>query len=530
MKKVIIKNLLVAVCLIMSVGAWAQSFVQISNEIWPVNGSCVPPSISYSGNLTMQVKLINSSAVTCATYPSGYWVLEKSTTSSSSGFSQVTGTLVNYFSTTPPAYYDPYNLAGKVLPEYGTGWYRVRVRFTNAGSNCTLPSTGYAEGYSTVKQYTSLYYEPTNVAFTVDGNAVSTSSATYSTAFSCSNLTLNISATGTNAPGLQMKVDAQKVGGSLYTSNWIAYTANYTGLKSIIGAANLGGDFNITVSFKSSCNTNIASTVRYVKISTAPTGNFQVGYYNGTNVWVSHGTAGNLCGSPITTCNSQLVLGGGTGSSYGAITGVKLKLEKLTGGTYTSPVYSTVFDGTTSSYPIWNYNGTINSWATLNVPVQSYCQGVDPTNALVTAFFNQYILGAAGTQFRLTANIYHSCTTTPLVQTAYITKNVGCKKDDSNESEFIESVKNMIENTANTNTDFQLSPNPSANNVIVTFNNSYNKDAVITVIDIQGKKISLPTIQLSTNQIQMDVSSLQKGIYFVQADNNNITTKKLVIE
>ena len=80
------------------------------------------------------------------------------------------------------------------------------------------------------------------------------------------------------------------------------------------------------------------------------------------------------------------------------------------------------------------------------------------------------------------------------------------------------------------NNEFQLYPNPAKGIVLISLNNNQFIDKVI-FYDLEGKKIkSLSNV--NTFQTNVDVSTLAKGIYFVEitTENHFKQTKKLIIQ
>jgi hydroxymethylpyrimidine pyrophosphatase-like HAD family hydrolase len=74
---------------------------------------------------------------------------------------------------------------------------------------------------------------------------------------------------------------------------------------------------------------------------------------------------------------------------------------------------------------------------------------------------------------------------------------------------------------------FELFPNPSNFNTNLKFEEMGNYD--IVVLNLNGKKI----IEKSLEQVfeySLDISSLNKGVYFVKVSNQNniVSTKKLI--
>jgi len=95
------------------------------------------------------------------------------------------------------------------------------------------------------------------------------------------------------------------------------------------------------------------------------------------------------------------------------------------------------------------------------------------------------------------------------------------------DSQFVEESLSVSENDF---ISFDLLPNPANEIVTITLNSQNSGKVVASVIDIQGKQI-LETHILDGTQIQLDVSDIQSGMYFVKISTNNRNlVKKLIIE
>ncbi len=79
--------------------------------------------------------------------------------------------------------------------------------------------------------------------------------------------------------------------------------------------------------------------------------------------------------------------------------------------------------------------------------------------------------------------------------------------------------------------DFIISPNPATNNVEIQVQNTSETIESISITDVLGKTIRSVNA-ISNNQVQIDVSSLSQGIYYVEITTTNHLkqVKKLVIE
>ena len=77
---------------------------------------------------------------------------------------------------------------------------------------------------------------------------------------------------------------------------------------------------------------------------------------------------------------------------------------------------------------------------------------------------------------------------------------------------------------------FKLYPNPAKDMVTVTLSQNILNTTDISLIDIQGKTINIPKKEFNST-VELDVSSLNSGMYFIQLrSGNNIITEKLVVE
>ncbi len=78
-------------------------------------------------------------------------------------------------------------------------------------------------------------------------------------------------------------------------------------------------------------------------------------------------------------------------------------------------------------------------------------------------------------------------------------------------------------------TDFKMYPNPAKNHVKITLNAFVDDNLKLSVYDIQGKAVNLNSVYENT-WIDLDVSRLKSGLYFVHLTNKETsTTQKLII-
>lgn len=85
-------------------------------------------------------------------------------------------------------------------------------------------------------------------------------------------------------------------------------------------------------------------------------------------------------------------------------------------------------------------------------------------------------------------------------------------------------IKNQVQNE-----NFSIYPNPAKDFITIDFNNNYINH--LSVFDIHGKEVISTDANQKEHSITVNVSSLSKGIYFVQIKTNNgIVNKKIIIK
>ena len=83
---------------------------------------------------------------------------------------------------------------------------------------------------------------------------------------------------------------------------------------------------------------------------------------------------------------------------------------------------------------------------------------------------------------------------------------------------------------SNLNTQILVYPNPASSNVTVRLSESLHDNASISITDVNGKIIFQQNIHSSESIVNVDVSTLDNGFYFLQVkDNSNCITKKTSI-
>lgn len=76
-------------------------------------------------------------------------------------------------------------------------------------------------------------------------------------------------------------------------------------------------------------------------------------------------------------------------------------------------------------------------------------------------------------------------------------------------------------------------PNPAINLVTINLDaNIAGKSKLVQVKDLTGKLVLNSSFLMNSNKLNLDVSALESGIYFVNVlvENNNMVTKKLIVQ
>lgn len=85
--------------------------------------------------------------------------------------------------------------------------------------------------------------------------------------------------------------------------------------------------------------------------------------------------------------------------------------------------------------------------------------------------------------------------------------------------------------TQKTNLTFNIYPNPASNLVIVEVPAPELKEAQLSLIDLTGKVIIRQKVYAGNTKVQLEVSDLPKGLYFVKYENyDEPAVKRLVIQ
>ena len=92
--------------------------------------------------------------------------------------------------------------------------------------------------------------------------------------------------------------------------------------------------------------------------------------------------------------------------------------------------------------------------------------------------------------------------------------------DQDGNFKFSEIVSISINNLQNDNL-FKINPNPTNNNVDIKFLNKLKTNAIISIYDINGKRLIMNEIESLESDYNMDLSQLPKGIFNITLESQN---------
>lgn len=83
-------------------------------------------------------------------------------------------------------------------------------------------------------------------------------------------------------------------------------------------------------------------------------------------------------------------------------------------------------------------------------------------------------------------------------------------------------------------TDFVVYPNPASDKVMVRFNQPHAENLILTISDVQGRLFTqhnLENLNIGENQLELNVSEFDNGIYFCNIQNNKLkVTRKFMVQ
>lgn len=108
---------------------------------------------------------------------------------------------------------------------------------------------------------------------------------------------------------------------------------------------------------------------------------------------------------------------------------------------------------------------------------------------------------------------------------ATVTDNNGCDAVDSVYITNTTSINSNLNNDLN----FEIFPNPATDFVSIKFNNSDVKNLNIKILNSLGAEIEKIERNTSSNNIELNISDLPTGIYWLAVRNNNFEQKKKIV-
>ena len=76
---------------------------------------------------------------------------------------------------------------------------------------------------------------------------------------------------------------------------------------------------------------------------------------------------------------------------------------------------------------------------------------------------------------------------------------------------------------------FILYPNPATDKLIIEFTNVLDKNATFVLYDLSGREMIRYNLEETNNKFNINISTLQSGIYIYNVSSNEVTTGKIVI-
>lgn len=85
----------------------------------------------------------------------------------------------------------------------------------------------------------------------------------------------------------------------------------------------------------------------------------------------------------------------------------------------------------------------------------------------------------------------------------------------------------LTEKIAEANCQILVYPNPANDLITIEFEKPVLENVELTIEDISGRTILRKT-NVKTNKININITTLAKGVYFVHFKNNSVDTKKFI--
>jgi hypothetical protein len=380
-----------------------------------------------------------------------------------------------------------------------SGQYRI-VGIPTAGSSCA--GCGFST-FTKTPQTVTVITAPSS-SYKVDGVVVNPS--TYIQTYLCQPIQMtDIIANGTGANnGYEWKVEIQKIGVSTDGGSWASGTPPTTwdlraSISAFWGASNLTGQYIVKLWVRNYCNTTGVAYTGLVQINTSPSA-----------------TTSCVLLTTNNTCSSFTFLG--TQSNPANVCAGSPKINaSCSGGQYIGGYYRVKVDEYNLSNQLTQIvvnlgNTTINSTndiVCLDLNVLSSPQGFFFTNA-------------SSRKYRLEWTIGNACGES--TQVGWFIDNIGgCKTDG-------EEVATGLEDQNQESDNITIYPNPTTDKLNISWLFSSIEKPIIKLYCMDGKQLEVPMRAIADNEMQLDVSTLAKGVYMLELNNGTRSTKRVIIQ
>jgi hypothetical protein len=169
--------------------------------------------------------------------------------------------------------------------------------------------------------------------------------------------------------------------------------------------------------------------------------------------------------------------------------------------------YSVIGTGTNacaSTYTITQWTASLAVSSTTNM----LCSG---SSATLNAGYGVTYSWSPGGQSTKTIVV------SPTVTTSYTVTDATCSLT-ANFTQSVTTCVGLNERNADVKS-FGMYPNPAVNEVVLEFNNNFDKN--VTIVDITGKNVML--VNSNESKLTLNISTLNQGVYFVKIQSNNKT-------
>ncbi len=192
---------------------------------------------------------------------------------------------------------------------------------------------------------------------------------------------------------------------------------------------------------------------------------------------------------------------------------------------YQANIYSTYVDDNRTEFTIEDWNGAIYEPSDRELQQFDECYGYEGR-------LSQEYINATGWQ--LNGGAIFVGETTPYNESCYVTAynyytnfNGGNPAGDWTRRWVINQFSNLSLNENELNSNLQVFPNPTTNEITVNFTGDFTSDFKLTVIGLDGK--THYSAKMSSSFQHVDISELPAGMYTIVLENDNtVMTEKII--